>query len=156
VGEICLPGGSCSAGFECRSEAGREQGGCFVRSPGADCAGKRCSGDTPVCRFAEESRSATCVASDDGASNGEPEVGVFRFGCTSAADCGGYACGKLAESPFQSFHCGGWSLAGDRFWPILCADVRDCPNHWGNAATGCTPAPEGELPSFAKQCVYPE
>lgn len=155
VGEICLASGSCSEGFACHAEAGREQGSCFVKDRGADCGGKRCSGERPICRWSESNHSGTCVAAD-AETESEPVEGVARLACSSASDCGGYACGKMAESPFQSFHCGGWSLAGDRFWPMLCATVRDCPDHWGKAATGCAPPTEGEAPSHTRRCVYPE
>jgi hypothetical protein len=85
-----------------------------------------------------------------------PDDNLAWLGCASSRDCAGYACGKMADMPVQSFFCATPGFAGDRFFPILCASVADCPKHWGASAKECAPPQDGEAPSFVKVCVYPE
>jgi len=153
-GEICLRGGTCGAGFVCRADERHEQGSCALGSPGVDCRGTRCDGATPVCRWDPRKNEAKCVPPDDGP--GETDTERTWLACASAKDCGGYACGKMADMPMRVFHCSGPGFAGDRYWPLLCASVSDCPPHWGKSATGCQAPAQDEAPSFTKVCVYPE
>jgi hypothetical protein len=133
IAEACLAGGKCSAGFHCSIETGREQGTCVMDKPGVDCGGKRCEGNTPVCRWDHAARSGSCVA-ESGADVNTPDDNLAWLGCASSRDCAGYACGKMADMPVQSFFCATPGFAGDRFFPILCASVADCPKHWGATA----------------------
>ncbi|MEZ4219754.1 MAG: hypothetical protein R3B13_02415 [Polyangiaceae bacterium] len=156
VSETCLGNDGCSEGFECKSGGARDAPAfCELTHPGAPCGKKRCGGSTPICRTDASKATAACVAEvpDD---LGPPDDSVAYYACASAADCGGYACGKMAVMPYRVFHCAAPGFAGDRFWPILCAAVADCPAHWGKTATGCAAPAEGNLLAGVKSCVYPE
>ena len=155
IAEACLPGGKCSPGFSCRLEPGKTEGFCGMDDPGVECGGKRCSGKTPVCRWQFSTASGKCVADVDG-NLAAPDDDIAWLGCANAKDCAGYACGKMAEMPLRAFSCATRGFAGDRYFPILCATVADCPKHWGVAASDCAPPEAQQAPAFTRVCVYPE
>lgn len=105
-----------------------------------------------MCRV--DDKGATCIPVPD--DFGPPDAPVAHLACGSSSDCGGYACGKMADMPHRVFQCAAPGFAGDRFWPILCGALSDCPAHWGRKASACAPATDGAAPPFVKVCVYPE
>lgn len=155
MAEACLGPGGCSAEFECRISADSEHGYCALARPGVDCGAARCAGDRPVCRWDGAARGGTCIAGVP-QELGEPNDDVAYLACASAKDCAGYTCGKMADMPYRVYQCAAPGFAGDRFSPILCARIEDCPKHWGREATGCEPAPDGVAPAFLRVCAYPE
>jgi hypothetical protein len=155
IAETCLAGSQCSAGFHCSIGPGEEQGTCVMDSPGTECGGARCEGETPVCRWDRAARQGSCVAKaviDWDA----PDLNVAWLGCASPRDCLGYTCGTMGDMPVPNYFCAPLGFAGDRFSPILCSKVGDCPKHWGAAAIDCAPPKDKEAPSFTRVCVYPE
>ncbi len=149
-GGVCSPGGACPAGFECLTAERSKQGSCVLSNPGVTCGDKRCEGDTPLCCWNVKTKQGQCADSCPG----EGMDGVARLACANNADCAGYACGRFSSSPAQSFACAGHSFAGDRFEPILCASLADCPKHFGLIAQSCKSPGDGSLPPNVKVCGY--
>jgi hypothetical protein len=152
-GGVCVPGGVCPVGFVCSlpgAAEGREQGHCVLQTPGVTCGTKRCAGATPVCCWSAATQTGTCAAACPGDGAGD----VAALSCATNADCAGYACGRFSSSPAQIYSCAGHSFAGDRFDPILCGSVSDCPKHFGNTATACAKTDATNLPPNVKVCQY--
>ncbi len=149
-GGVCIAGGACPDGFSCRGED--EVATCTQSDPGVQCGAKRCQGAIPACCWNKTTKKAVCADTCTGDLVGE----VTELHCANSADCAGNACGHFAGNPRQSYGCMGISFAADRFSPILCATVSDCPKFQGQSPTGCSPPKEADaLPPGVKACDYP-
>jgi hypothetical protein len=149
--EACVPAdsgsGGCRKGFSCAASIQGEEGICLVESPSMACADIVCSGETPLCCYDIEHRSARCVARGDGADY--PGVAACPFGdkislmqCSSPADCGDERC--CEGGPSWETQCEGDCTDGG----TVCQSVADCP------FSGAICASEPGGPPFLKLCLY--
>ena len=149
-GGVCLPGGICPKGYRCSQLPGEATGVCVLEAPGVDCGSRRCQGKTPVCCWNSEAQSASCEESCPGQGMGD----FVELHCASRRDCGGYSCGKFSSSPAKIYGCAGHSFAGDRFLPILCSTVADCPRRHGDNPVACKRDETLKLPPNIKSCMW--
>ena len=147
--EVCLPGGTCRAGFSCVTEPDGRHGHCVWQNVGASCGGKRCSGDKPVCCWDPKTNRGTCSASSC-------SMESQRLECTGPRDCGGSVCGHATyygdpNQPDPGYGCLPMSHIVDAF---LCHKKSDCPVHppTGSNPKGCRHTPD--LPPGVKACDY--
>lgn len=148
-GGVCQ-GGACPHGFRCATSGA--EASCVLANPGVHCGTKRCEGDTPLCCWNVKTKQSSCGKSCPGDGMGDSA----QLACAGVADCGGYACGRFSSSPAKNYACAGHSFAGDRFSPILCASLADCPKQFGVVASTCASPGDDSLPPNAKVCGYEE